>query len=437
MRPHANHHSTTLTLVAYLKGSSAVIFTLILGKLVSLVWKIVLARVGPEALGTTEVILTVVTMLSSFSLLGIHTTLTRFVAIAIQQNREARAGDLLRFAGKLCALLSCIVLIGIYTYPAALTFLGQTNQTIIATYAWLFPFVVASELVLAYINAYRNVWGYGIGHYLIPPIIRLGLLLTLLSLHRSTTFLVGDHLKFAIILTAAINFLQLVPYLRARQTLPTAYIRQFITYIMPTAGSFILFVLYGSVDVLILTKYVPLASVGYYVAGVAVADTTDIVFLPLLTFFHSYLATFYDHMTDGILFTLKSVAALLILSVIVATVIYTQKSLLVTLMLGTSYTSIGAFIGILLFLKILQSGLVLPFRHFLDFYGYVGSTFVLMATSLATKLVIGILFIPRMGIPGVFLMQAGSILVHLIGTMLVTMVVVLRHRRTQPAPSKG
>lgn len=428
-------NNSTHILIQYLKGSSAVIITLAFGKLVSLVWKIVLARVGPEALGTTEVILTIVTALASFSLLGVHTTLTRFAAIAIQQNRKSRAMSLLAFTTKACSLLSCIVLIAVYAYPAILSFLGQTNQAAIHAYAWLFPFVVASEVVLAYLNAYRNVWGYGAGHYLIPPIIRLGLLLALLSIHWSPLAIVGDHLRFAVILTAVVNIAQIIPYLRISRLLSKRYVQQFIRYSIPTAGSFLLFSLYGAMDVLLLTKYMSLSTVGYYVAGVAIADATDVIFLPLLTLFHSYLATFYNHITDGVIFTLKSIVTLLMLSVLVAVGIYTQKSFLIGLMLGNTYAPIGAYIGILLFLKITQSALILPLRHFLDFYGYVGNTFTLMATSLAVKLVLGLVFIPRIGLSGIFLMQAGGILAHLLGTIFVVLTVL--RSRIKPVPNHG
>jgi hypothetical protein len=55
---------------------------------------------------------------------------------------------------------------------------------------------------------------------------------------------------------------------------------------------------------------------------------------------------------------------------------------------------------------------VLPLRHYLDFYGFTRLTFILMVIVTAVKIIVGFIAVPRGLVNGVIWMQGISITVH-------------------------
>jgi len=103
--------------------------------------------------------------------------------------------------------------------------------------------------------------------------------------------------------------------------------------------------------------------------------------------------------------------------------IYITRHLLIRLILGSAYGEVAPFIVIFFALHLLETAIILPLRHFLDFYGHVKTTLMLMVVVLVIKAAVGLVTVPTYGLWGIALAQLMSITVHLIGAAVVSVAV--------------
>lgn len=410
----------------YWRQGVGVLTTVILGKALSLLWKILLARLGPESFGTVEIALSTFFTLSSFSLLGFHTALMRFVAIASASRSTSLALALLRFSVTLALALSLLVVACFSLFPNILpTLITASSETIadIGRFLWIVPILTASEIIWAYFAATKRVGEYGIMKYMLSPAFRLVGLLVLIGLRIINQFTLLLHLGIASLLALLIASV----LVRNHKVLPYADWRikkQFLTFSFTMSGSFVAFVLYGVLDVFFVARFLGPVSVGLLAAiGILTKEVLDAVLGPILNIFQTNLGSAYRNITKGLTFTLTNIGIFLLAGTAMGWGIYITRHLLIRLILGSAYGEVAPFIVIFFALHLLETAIILPLRHFLDFYGHVKTTLMLMVVVLVIKAAVGLVTVPTYGLWGIALAQLMSITVHLIGAAVVSVAV--------------
>lgn len=416
---------------AYWRQGASVLTAVIVGKAISLLWKIYVARLGPTNFGVVEIALTTFFTLSSFSLLGFHTALMRFVAIAAAQNNRTVAIKLLRLSIELTLGLSLLVIAFFWLFPTVLpAIIPASSRSLqdIERYLWIVPVLTASEILWSYFAATNHIRLYAITKYVLSPIFRLiGLfmLMTFGLLSQSTLIL---HLCIASSLSLGIAAL-FIKWDRLRKQSDPELKQQFLTFSFTMSGSFIAFVLYGALDVFFVARFLGPASVGL-LAGLSVLthDSLDAILGPVLNIFQSNLGSAYKNISKGFLFTLANIGVFLAVGGVMGMGIFAIRHLLIHFLLGDAYQGITPFIAVFLGVHLIDTAITLPLRHFLDFYGHVNTTLTLMIIALIAKGTVGFLTIPHYGLYGVFIAQLVSVVIHL--TSAGIMSVVLARQRS-------
>lgn len=406
-RQHALH------LRHFWQGGVTVIIIMVIGKLISLGWKLTIVRLGPETLGTTQLILTALTLLTSFALFGMQTSLGRFASIAWQQHRFTRAHQLLMTSLKWCGIVAVLIAIGCWWEPAwvrAVLRLPTVATQDLRLLGLAVPFAITSELLWSYLAVQRRVFVYGTTRYLLLPLARLGLLILLMAAHLPPSQVIVGHLVGAVIITAILTWWLGRFQLRVQiPALPAPLRRRFAHYSASIAGSFLLFMVYGSVDVLLLNRFSTLERVGLLSALFIFTELADVFFAGFLNLFHSFLSSFHKDPVTGLKFTLVTAAGLLSGGLILSLVLTLLRAPLIALFLGPEYQIIGHLIGLALILKSFESSIVFSLHHYLDFYGYVKATIGLMALGLAIKVIAGWWLIGHYNLIGVLYTQGLAI----------------------------
>lgn len=409
-------------------------FVMLLGKVASLAWKLLIVQLGPATLGTTQLILTALTILSSFSLFGMQTSLGRFASIAWRQRRPQRAQQFLltslRWGGLLGLALAVACWLGPDLTKSLLKLPAVATQDLQALGVAV-PFMVFSELAWSYLAAQRHILRYGLTRYLSLPLARLALLFGLMQLGLPITQLIIWHLVGAVVVTTVMTWLVgALPVSFSWRPLPQKVSRQFLNYTVSIGSSFVLFMVYSSADVLLLNHFGTLEQVGLLSALLIFTELIDVFFTGFLNLFQSFLSTFHRDPWTGLKFTMVTASSLLMggLGLVGGLTLFREP--LITLFLGPEYQVIGQLVGLALILKTVESSVVFSLHHFLDFYGYVKATIGLMLVGLIIKVSLGWWLIPRFALAGVYYTQAATIFFEVVGcVVLIGLVVLNRNHR--------
>ncbi|MBU1326557.1 oligosaccharide flippase family protein [Patescibacteria group bacterium] len=413
---------------AYWKGGFIVLLAVVFGKSVSLLWKLLLARIGPQSLGTVEIALTVFTTLSSFSLLGLHTALMRFVTIHTAKKAHGQAQVLLWVSLKIATAIGLLLVMLFLKYPHILPSLIDSSAPLLESllpYLWIIPLFAASELLWSFLAATKQMASYAIAKYVFQPAFRLFFITAAMIVGVGTSGILVPHLVYSGVASCVLSIALVIRRVNTRPSSTcTPTIKPFLLFALPMGGSFIAFVLYGALDVFLVGRYLGIAQVGLLSAVFIISGIPDAIYAPLLNIFQTYLGNTYTNIRQGFSFTVSNCMLFLVVGAITGAFVYLLRQGIVTYFMGPPYQTIVPLVGAFLLIKILQDAIVLPLRHFLDFYGYVHHTFVLMLISTLVKLIVGIRTVPAVGLTGVILMQTAGIIVHLAGCLLVTWIVV-------------
>jgi O-antigen/teichoic acid export membrane protein len=408
----------TSNLRGFWRSGSLVIGAMILGKSFSFVWKILLARLGSENLGQTQVVLTLLTLVSSLALLGFPFSLTRFISIAHAQKKKLLAEKLLYFVIKKTSTYSVLLMMaGVLLIPLSSNWLNlhliTSTQDIWVLLA--VPFLVISEVFWNYFNARQQTALYAVGKYVIQPVFRLVLLLAFMSFVMNQETLILIHVIgatiLAAILTLAVSRFSLE---KLKLKLSPKISRDFVRYSTPIAGSLFLYVLFGSIDVFLLNQFTTVQVIGVYAVLVLLAELSDVFFLPFVNLIQPFMGSLHQRKQQGGRFILATCLLLLIGGGVVSFAIFELREFIINVIFGGEYTPAIALVGFILISKILESAFVLPIRHFLDFYGFVKETFIAMLLTLVMKISLGIYLVSQYQLPGLLITQISVQVFHVI-----------------------
>ena len=414
-------HIPAAMLHTYWKSSANVLGAVIIGKLLSFVWKVYIARQGPTSLGLVEITMTVLFTLSSFSLLGLHTALIRFVTIATSKNAHNAARTLLLLALRISTSLALCIVAFFLLFPEALPRLIHASSSQLADiqhYIWVVPIMAATEIFWAYLAAIKHTNTYALIKYIGPPFFRIAALYTLITIGVNGR----QSLIVHPVIAACLTFL-LTLYLLRKQIAPSAplakkHLSKFFAFSLPMNGSFVLFVLYKALDTILVARYLGPTYIGLLASLVLISDIPNALFIPLLDIFQAHMGNAHTSIRKGALFTTANSAIFFLIGASMCLMLYLFRQNIIQVFLGREYFQIIPFVGIFLFLNLLETTIILPIRHFLDFYGHVRITLFLMGIATVVKCVVGIRFIPTLGLWGVLHMQIWATAIHLVSCLI-------------------
>lgn len=405
----------SLAINSYWRNSSVIILAIIIGKAISFFWKIFIARLGAQYLGQTEAIMSVLSVATTFSILGFQTSIIRFIGISKNTNLKYQ---FLNFTFKLTLTLSLIIVLILMFTPrlSEFLFLNATSYINLNNYIWVLPAIIITEITLSYLIALNKSALYAFYKYILPPMSRI-ILLTILALNFSTiSNVITQHLVFAPIITlfviAGVEWSKLKPVIK--QILPAKKIQEYFKYTFPMSGSLVLFSFYTAFDVLILAKYAGLAVVGEFTAIIVLAGVLDVIVSPFLNILPTYLGQLYKNPQSAIRFVWINIGVYVGISLLASLIILAGQDLFIKIFFGQNYFTYNKFLLILLVFKILQDSIILPLRHLLDYYGYVKYTFVCMGLTTLVKLSIASVLVKHLLVTGVVISHGASIITHLI-----------------------
>jgi O-antigen/teichoic acid export membrane protein len=414
---------TTSQVLTFFKGGFSVLIAMVVGKAISFIWKLVLARQGADVLGHTQLLLTLIGLVSGLVLLGFPAALTRFSALNYQKKMQASSRQLLAIILKYLVLLSLLVagvgpILGRWLESTWSIKLTNTPQDFVILYT--LPLLVVSELIWAYFNGQRQLGRYSWGKFVLQPFFRLITLVGLLVWGVSANGLVVGHISLAIIASGLISFwivqLPLLSVVKAtRRQLPSG----FVAYATPLNLSAVAFMIFGSIDVFLLNQFTSIETIGLYAVLVLLAELMDIFFLPALNILPSFLSQYHQKASAGGLFVLKVMFVLLIGGGSLALILFAAKDLVITWLFGQQYALALSLVGLVLIQKVAESAVVMPLRHYLDFYGYVKQTFILMLVILVVKLALSYFLIGQWGLAGALSALVIVQILHALGCVVV------------------
>ncbi len=423
-----NIHVPTQMLASYWKSGISILAAVIIGKLISLIWKLYLARLGPSSLGLVEITMTVLFSLGSLSLLGFHTALIRFVTIATVKNATQTARALLNVVLRISLSLALCIIAFFLLFPHALPvlFSASSNQLAqIQRYLWIVPFISLTEVFWSYLASIKHMSEYALAKYIAPPSFRLIALITLIVIGARVDMSLIIHPVIAALLAFLLSLAFMKNHLTQIIPLTKQQLIGFISFAVPMNGSFILFVLYEALDTILVARYLGTKDIGLLSALVLIADVPNALFVPLLDIFQAHMGKAHASIRKGALFLTTNSIIFFVTAIGMCSVLFILRHDIVRIFLGNEYSYIIPFVGMFLFLTAIKTSIILPVRHFLDFYGYVRTTLFLMAFSLIVKGGIGIYAIPRFGLLGVIYMQIGATFIHLLGCLIAALWVTL------------
>lgn len=425
----------TLHLESFWKHSALIIFFVFLGKSVSFIWKVVLARYGPDTLGLVQVSMVALTLLANFSLFGLQTTVIRFMSMLREQKKSELAEQVFFFTVRF-SFTFVVLLVGfIFAFPEQMKGLLQLqflSNTYIRLLGLSLPAFVGIELLTSYLNAHSKIMAYGVGKYLLQPIFRVVFLFIFLAFSLDIYTTINLHILFSSLISCCVLIFTSSLWKKSsklRITVDSALRQEYFHYSLPVAGSFLLFIFYGSIDTFLLSKFGTLSLVGLFSGLLLLIDLTDMFFVPSLNLLFLHLGRFSLDPKKGTVYVLQKMKIFLSIAVVVFVGIAVSKSHLTYFVLGPEYMVAVPFILPLLFTKLLEHTIIFPLRHLLDFYGYVKQTLFFMSISLISKVILGIIFTQQYGILGVILAIGLSNMLHLILCVIAT--VMLYHRQDE------
>ncbi len=287
--------------------------------------------------------------------------------------------------------------------------------------------MIISELLITYLLALQFFKKYALTKYILPSFFRLAALLLFLMAFNNN---LGLHVLLAIIVSC-FSTIVLAKFSIKLLVKPVnlSILFKFLKFSLPVSGAYILFNLYNALDVFLLNLYFDLKMIGYLAAMLMITGILDLIFAPFLNIFLVFLSPYLGNPSAGLKFTLKIILKLLAIGDGIAGIIFIIKSFLISKLLTSEFQAITPLIPYFLLLKVISEAVVAPIRQFLDFYGHVIVTLLLMMMAFIVKLVTAIWLLPIFGLTGVLLSQSSSLMVHLIGCMAIIFILNIRYQK--------
>lgn len=287
------------SLKTILGGAFLVFVGMILGKILGYAYTIIVARLGPEPYGLLQVGYSLVSFLITFSLLGFHNGIARFVPYYLARNDKARVKGAIFSALKICIPLSLILATAIFflSKPIAVIFFHNEKLVpIFRIFCFMLPLTTVGTLFLYTFTAFQKVKYDILNREIIERVARLIFTLLFLAIGLGVFGASLAYIISAFIVVIVSFFIlekKIFPIIKTKIK-TKYYTKEIFKYSIPLVfGAFLLFII-GWIDTLMLGFFKTVSDVGIYNVAqptatliLIVPSALTILFLPIITQFYS------------------------------------------------------------------------------------------------------------------------------------------------------
>ena len=286
------------------KTSSMIFILLIVSKLLSYFYRIVIARYyGPEVYGLFSLSIMIMGWFAAFSSFGLYEGLLRFVSIY----RGKKEKDKIRYTCHISIFISLFssivagILLFILAEPIAINLFHSPNLIIfLKIFSFTIPFFLLSNVLLSIMQAYERIKAYTIILDVIQHFAKALILVLLIFIGFSSSSVIISY-SVGIIIIFLLSFLYCkykIPeifekHLLTKQNKKTIR-KQLLSYSWPILFMTIVYSIFPWIDFFAIGFFKGAAQVGFYDSAVPIAQL--LVFLPplfLRLFFPMVTKQFY------------------------------------------------------------------------------------------------------------------------------------------------
>lgn len=382
---------------SFLNSGLLVLAFMILGKIFSFFWKMLVLRHNVQILGEIEVILTTLGVATTLTTLALPAALTRF---ALKEKRQATSYLLtsLSFSAIAFLIVSLLVLLS----SSKILTLESEVKNLVSLFLLAILASATQENSLAYLNSQKKFLLYGLGKHFLVPTIKIVLLGSILLGFLNKGLIISHVLWSTILATLVISLLtfknisfkKLIP-LKKKQK------KRFFSYSTFLSASFLSFILYGAADIYFLQFFFGARTVGEFVGLITIVNILDLILLPFLQIFQAHLAD--KKANHKIKFTQNIFISLLIIGLAAGLIIASTGNKILAFVSNNTLNFPLWLIFLFSVWKTIHFSFVLLPRNYLDFFGKEKYTAKTMLISLILKVAIGSILIPTQKITGLLL----------------------------------
>ncbi|MSS74263.1 flippase [Candidatus Pacearchaeota archaeon] len=296
-----NNHNTEVnkSLWFIVKGSIIVLIGLFISKILTYIYKIIIAKnFGPESYGLFSLALIITTLFSTVASLGLSEGLLRYISLYSDIKNFKKIKFLLNFS----VISSCIsglffaILLFIFSNKIAIGFFHNRDLIIYLRYFSLsVPLILFSNLFLSVIKSSQQIVRYTFLVNIFQNSLKLIVLLILIIIGLSSHAIIGSYLisLFGLTIAAYFGSKYYIQKVMVERNLSTkdkfSLTKEFILYSWPVifvsfAGTFLYWI-----DSLVIGYLIDTVSVGIYSAAFTVVSILGIapelfmqLFLPII-----------------------------------------------------------------------------------------------------------------------------------------------------------
>lgn len=405
-----------------IKNSIFQFFTSISTKVGSLLFTAIIARMlMPELFGLYSLALSVIIIFSTLSELGIGETLVRFVSRELGKDKQiTKAKDYILYLGRLKLFLAIgstsILMISANfisnVYYQKPIFLALIAGSLYILFLGISGFLKTISLASNYFNGllYHEI-AFQATRLIVVPLLILFSLKKLVS-NEVTLMLIILGLSFSFLVpTLLLLFLsrKKIKYLAEKGRKITRFEKKnTLRFIIPTAATVVTTIIFGSIDMVMLGKFVLPAYIGYYRAAYSLMAAI----FPLISFSVVLLPTFSrlknQQLEKGFK---KSVSITFLLSLILLLFVFLFSPLIIRLIYGNLYESSITLLRVfsLLFISVPVMGV------YVNYFTAKGKPFVV------TKILICVVIINIfLNLLAIFLLRSYGDLAMVYGVTIAT-----------------
>lgn len=393
----------------YFKLGIGLTSILLSGKALSFLWKILLLQKNVELVGQIEVFLTSLGLVTAFCTMALPSAFSRFSLLTPKKTHAYLIFSLFQSV-KLLGLLSIFSILFSFFFPYLS---AQVYVVSLGLFLFTLFFSTFNEFLLVFLNIQKKFTLYGLGRYFWMPFLKiLGLILIF-------QHILSENFLFVHVVWASIGavFFTLISLLyqgklfslsflkknKKRYSLSNLEKKKFLSYSFLLSGSFITYMIYGSLDIYLIRYFMGNFTVGVYAAFFMGVNVLELLFSPFLQTFQIHLAE-RKKVQEKKTFTRKTALTLFTVGMFLA---FFFSFILLFLMRNFISVNASSLIMILTFLvaKVIQSSFVHILRMYLDYQGEQIFTLKTMSTSLGIKVIIGVIATYKWGLLGLALTQ--------------------------------
>lgn len=276
------------------KGAAYVFAGLVFAKLVAYVWRIIVAKTGPESYGLLSLAISVLGLAYTFSFLGLESAIMRYMAYFHEKNDTPKMKGILFSSLKLSIPVSIIVSVALYAYSDYISINlfekpGLSPLLKIVSFG-IVPYMVYIMSLSALIGL-KKIEGVVISRNITESTVRLIATIVLIYLGYGILGAAAAYiLAFIFSAIVSLYFLEKnFPFLRTKVS-STELEKELLSYSLPLLMGGVVIQLLSWVDVLMIGYFRTASEVGIYSTAVPTAALTlffpsalSALFLPVIT----------------------------------------------------------------------------------------------------------------------------------------------------------